>query len=144
MMGEAADVMRMKIAAFNTHDPEELRPVYRADVEPRVSGSITLKAFDDLMGFYRVLWDAFPDITISLERVVEQGQAVFVEGRAVGTHTGPLREPSGALPPTGRRVDFAWAERYDVEDGVIANAHLYYDTLVILDQLGLAPVPAHA
>jgi SnoaL-like protein len=102
MMGEAADVMRMKIAAFNTHDPEELRPVYRADVEQRVSGSITLKAFDDLMGLYRVLWDAFPDITISLERVVEQGQAVFVEGRAVGTHTGPSGSPRAhSLRPAG-------------------------------------------
>jgi predicted ester cyclase len=142
-VGAPTEVIRKKIEAFNSQVPEELRPFFSPDAEQRISGSITVNGFDDVMALYRVFWDAFPDFTVSLERVVEQGKIVFVEGRAVGTHTGPLREPSGDIPPTGHRVDFAWADCYVVEDGVIVSSHQYYDSLVLLEQLGLAPAPAH-
>jgi CheY-like chemotaxis protein/predicted ester cyclase len=143
-VGASEEVVRKKIEAFNSHDPEQLRPLYSPGVQQQVSGSVVAEGFDEMAAFFQeMMWDPFPDFTISLERVVEQGDVAFVEGRAVGTHTGPLREPGGDIPPTGRGVDFAWADCYEIEDGRIVASHLYFDTLAVLGQLGLAPEPAH-
>jgi predicted ester cyclase len=143
-MGAPTEVVRGKVAAFNTHDPELLRPLFSPDVEQRVSGTLTINGFDNAAAFYQGYWDGFPDFTISLERTVEAGNLVFAEGRATGTHTGTLRTPGGDVPPTGRRVEFAWADCYEVVDGVIVSSHLFFDTVVVLEQLGLMPEPAQA
>lgn len=45
---------------------------------------------------------AFPDLRVTVEGMVSDGDQVAVRWRAVGTHTGD----GLGLPPTGRRVDF--------------------------------------
>jgi predicted ester cyclase len=141
-MGASADVVRKKVAAFNTHDPEQLRPLFSPEVEQHLSGNPVSKGFDEAVALYKTYWDAFPDFTISLQHVVEDGPTVCVEGRAVGTHTDALRTPSGDIPATGQHVDFGWMDRYEVENGRIVSSNLYFDTLVVLEQLGLAPASA--
>lgn len=54
-----------------------------------------------------------------------------------GRHIGSLMGEA----PTGRRVEVPMAALYEVQDGVIARARLYYDTLTLRKQLGLADDP---
>ena len=65
------------------------------------------------------------------------GDAVIVEGRFVGTHTGPLAGPDGDIEPTGASVDLRFADVSRVRDGRIASYHTYYDQLGMLEQLGV-------
>ncbi|MGH3984162.1 MAG: ester cyclase [Pseudonocardiaceae bacterium] len=142
-MGQAADVMHRKIALFNAQDAKEFRALLSPDVEWAVPGAL-LQGPDQVAAFNSVLWEAFPDIELTATRVVEQGSAVVIQGRAEGTHQGTFRTPGGDIPPTGKRVALTYSEDFEVEEGVIVSARLHFDRLDLLEQLGVLPAPAPA
>jgi steroid delta-isomerase-like uncharacterized protein len=80
---------------------------------------------------------AIPDGRAIVLRLYEAEDAVIVEGRFVGTHTGPLRGPGGEIKPSGADVDLRFANVWRIEDGAITCHHTYYDQLDLLSQLGL-------
>ena len=86
-----------------------------------------------LESFRRVI----PDGRAVVQRLYEAENVVIVEGRFVGTHTGPLRGPSGDIQPTGLAVDVRFVNVWRIEDGTITCHHTYYDQLDLLTQLGL-------
>jgi predicted ester cyclase len=142
-MGEPTDVMRRKVAAFNAHDAAALGAVFSPDVHKEVNGMV-LHGSNQVVAYFSVLWEAFPDLQLTTEGVVEAGSVVATRGRAHGTHLGTLPTPAGNVPPTGRSVALTFADDYDVRDGVIVRSHLHFDQLTMLEQLGLAPAPASA
>lgn len=86
---------------------------------------------------------AFPDYTLTVDVVVEQGDTVATEWTWSGTHTGPLVLRDGTqLPPTGKRVEHRGVELAYLRDGKIAEYHMYWDGMAIARQLGLLPEPA--
>jgi steroid delta-isomerase-like uncharacterized protein len=88
---------------------------------------------------------AFPDATYTVESFVEQGDAFADEWTFTGTHNGPFLLPDGSrAPSSGRRVEVRGMELVQVRDGKIVVDNLYYDSIAVLVQLGLVPVPAGA
>lgn len=88
---------------------------------------------------------AFPDATYTVASFVEQGDSFADEWTFTGTHTGPFLLPDGSqLPPTGKRVEINGMELVQVRDGKIVVDNLYYDSMAIVAQLGLVPVPEGA
>jgi steroid delta-isomerase-like uncharacterized protein len=83
---------------------------------------------------------ACPDMHFSLGGFVEQGDSFADEFTFAGTHTGPFPLPDGTqLPPTGKRVEIKGMEFVQVRDGKIVLDNLYWDSMAVLDQLGLVP-----
>jgi ketosteroid isomerase-like protein len=80
---------------------------------------------------------AMPDARAIVEHTVQSADAVAVEGRFTGTHTGPLATDDGDVEPTGATVDLRFADVSRVRDGKIVAYHTYYDQLGLLGQLGL-------
>lgn len=80
---------------------------------------------------------AFPDITIQHVNIVSNDNKVAVEFTAHGTHNGPLQTPAGAIPPTGRKVDFTVAEFYVWENGKVISMNNYQDAGSIMRQIGV-------
>lgn len=79
---------------------------------------------------------AFPDAHFDLEKVLESGTTVAVEGVYRGTHTGPLGLPDGsALPPTGRKVRAPFVTMFKVADGRIVSHRPYWDLAGFMAQL---------
>jgi predicted ester cyclase len=142
-MGQAADVMHRKIAAFNAQDAKQIMALVSPDVEWAVPGGL-LRGPDQAIAFFSVLWEAFPDIELTITCESENGSTVLMHGRAQGSHNGTFHTPAGDIPPTGKYVDLPFAEYYDIENGVIVSARCLFDRLDLLEQLGVAPVPAHA
>ena len=86
---------------------------------------------------------AFPDRTLTLGVIVEQGDTIAAEWTVVGTHTGPLVMPDGTeLPPTGKRIELKGMELVQVRDGKAAVDHVYWDNMAFAGQLGLLPEAA--
>jgi steroid delta-isomerase-like uncharacterized protein len=86
-----------------------------------------------LESFKRVI----PDGRVIVQRLYDAENAVIVEGRFVGTHTGPLRGPGGDIQPTGASVELRFVNVWQIEDETITCHHTYYDQLDLLTQLGL-------
>ena len=46
------------------------------------------------------------------------------------------------LTPIGRPSDLSGMDLFRVVDGTIAEIHVFYDTLGLMQRLGVAPMPA--
>lgn len=142
-MGTSADVVGRKIEAFNAHDAEGLAATYSADCTEDAPG-MTLRGIEEVVRYFSVFWEAFPDLRFALETVVEEGTSVAIFGRCTGTHQATLRAPGGDVAATGRELDLPISTFYEVRDGKILSARLTFDQGTLLDQLGLMPARATA
>ena len=90
---------------------------------------------------HRVLGDgfkaAFPDSNMVVEHAVDGGDEVFVEGRYLGTHTGPMESPQGTIPATGNKIELRFADYFRVSGGLITDHRTYWDQAQMMTQLGL-------
>jgi steroid delta-isomerase-like uncharacterized protein len=81
---------------------------------------------------------AFPDLCMSVEDLLGEGDKVMARFRAQGTHLGPF----GAFPASGRRVDFTGTGTALVRDGQIAELWVNGDLLGLVQQLGAVIAPS--
>ena len=80
----------------------------------------------------RAIW---PDIKMTVEEFIVNGDTVVMRGFWTGTQTGPLRWTN--LPPTGKAIKVPFCEVLHMVDGKIAVAFGYHDNLGMLQQLGM-------
>lgn len=132
-------------AAVNAHDLNPIGDMYAEDAELVWPGLGPTKGRNAIVGFYATLFGAFPDVHVTIKRIIEEGSAVAIEYTSEGTHSGPLPMPDGELPPTNRRIrtDASSIGAVDGE-GLIKTQREYFDQVEILAQLGLMPAPAGA
>ena len=124
---EAFDAGNVDVAASHFAEHAKMRDPELGSVEGR--GVVR----DYLAG----LKGPVPDARAVVERILEAGDTVVVEGRFQGTNTGPLPGEDGELPPSGRPVDLPFADFSRVADGLIVEYHTYYDQVGLMRQLGL-------
>jgi predicted ester cyclase len=79
---------------------------------------------------------AFPDAHITNEDVIAEGDKVVRRYTTRGTHQG---ETEMFGPPTGRQIEQKGITIHRFEDGKIVEEWEIFDTLSMLQQLGLAP-----
>ena len=77
---------------------------------------------------------AFPDLHLTIEDQLVQGDRVAFRWRASGTHTGPL----GAAPATGRSIKLDGLILDRVADGRVQERWEQWDQSLMLQQLGFA------
>ena len=85
-----------------------------------------------LMAGYR---EAFPDLRMTIEKYIEQGDVGCAVLRVTGTHTGPLL----GQPATGRTVDICMVDMVRVADGRAVEHWGASDDLGLFAQLGISP-----
>jgi predicted ester cyclase len=102
-----------------------------ASLEPEPLDSEAWTRF--LGGFVR----GFPDLRLTVENAVGEGDLVAQRVRFEGTHTGEFQ----GLPPTQRKVSFSGLELNRFVDGRVAEHWFQLDALTLLQELGLVVVP---
>ena len=93
-----------------------------------------LQGVRQVVGIYR---GAFPDLHITVEDWVAEGDKVVTRFRAQGTHKGPLM----GIPPTEKQVTVTGIDMLGFEHGKIAEHWGNRDDLGMLQQLGAVPAP---
>lgn len=88
--------------------------------------------------FVRYYLTAFPDSHFTVEDEISEGQMVVTRWTVNGTHTGNL----GAIPATGRKVSVTGISCARVENGKVAEAWSNWDTLGMMQQLGILSATA--
>jgi ketosteroid isomerase-like protein len=142
-MGEAADVMRRKIDVFNAQDGEQFAALLSPDVEWSVPGA-HLRSPEHVVAYFSPLWEAFPDLKLTITQILEEGPVAVVLGRCEGTHLGTFSTPGGDIPSTGQRLVLTFSDGIEVAGGRIRSGRCHFDRLELLEQLGVAPVAAPA
>jgi len=134
----ARDVVSRFYERFDAGDIGAALSLFSEDLETSDPGMGTVHGLEPFREYLETLKRAMPDAQAPIERMYEAGDAVIVEGRFVGTHTGPLAGPDGDLAPTGARVDLRFADVSRVRSGKVVSYHTYYDQLGLLEQLEAA------
>jgi len=91
----------------------------------------------ELIAGYRA---AFPDIRITIEDQIADGDYVVSRWSGTGTHQGELM----GMPATGKQATVTGITIDRIVDGRIAESWDNWDTLGLMQQLGAIPVPAMA
>ena len=84
--------------------------------------------------------DAFPDMRMTVELQVAEGEQVVTQWTARGTHQGDLM----GLAATGKQATVTGITIDRIVDGRIVESRTNWDTLGLLQQLGAVPALATA
>ncbi len=85
-------------------------------------------------------YEAFPDLTYDLDRILVDGDHVVFRWRFVGTHAGQGGpEPLASVAPTHAEVDVSGINIGRIEDGRFAEMWAEWNTLELCQALGLDP-----
>jgi steroid delta-isomerase-like uncharacterized protein len=84
----------------------------------------------------QVLRTSFPDLHITIEDLISEGDKVVARLVAHGTHHATFR----GIAPTGREVRWAGIRIFRIEEGKIAEHWANWDDLGLMQQLGAAPL----
>jgi steroid delta-isomerase-like uncharacterized protein len=78
---------------------------------------------------------AFPDVTITPEKLIAEDDLVTIYWIARGTNTGT----GNGLPATGKKAELAGITIWRIVDGKIKEEWSAFDQLSMMQQLGLLP-----
>jgi predicted ester cyclase len=81
--------------------------------------------------------EAFPDLRLTVQDIVAEGDTVAARVAFRGTHRGEFQ----GIPPTGKEVAFSSMEFNRVVDGKVEEHWVELDLLGLMQQLGAIPEP---
>src|SRR3712207_716323 len=87
--------------------------------------------------YARMYRNAFPDVQLSIEDQVAEGDKVVTRWIGSGTHQGEMM----GIAPTGNRVRVTGITISRIEDGKIVEEWDNFDALGMMQQLGAIPSP---
>ena len=139
-MGSTRDAYERAVQLYNAGNLEGLVNIYAEDATLVTPDGITARGRAAIREQVSRDKTAFPDETVAIELMVEQGDTIAIEYTWAGTNTGPFVTPDGTqVPPTGKRVEIKGMDLAQVRDGKIAVHHMYADNMAVAGQLGLLP-----
>ena len=103
--------------------------VYHDPSSPEIRG---IEAHKQFVTMYR---SAFPDLHFTLEDIVAKGDKVAARWTSTSTHKGELM----GIPPTGKSTKLTGMNIFRLEEGKIVEEWSNWDTLGLLQQLGVIP-----
>lgn len=83
---------------------------------------------------------AFPDMQITEEDVVAEGDKIVARFTFQGTHKGELQ----GIPPTGKQVTVSGMVIDHIAHGKVVEHWIEFDQLGLMQQLGVVPAPETA
>jgi predicted ester cyclase len=130
------DVIRQVIEeGFNKGNYDALDALFAPDYQEHQYGmSQTLDGFKQDIRYLRA---AFPDLHLTIDDMVADGDKVWIRMTAHGTNQGPLLGP-----PTGKAMTITVFDTCRFEHGQIVEHWGVPDRFAQMAQLGLLPQPA--
>jgi predicted ester cyclase len=83
------------------------------------------------------LFTAFPDLHVTIEDQVAEGDKVVTHKIFHGTHQGTFM----GVAPTGRQIAFAVIDILRLDTGKVVEHWAVQDRLALMQQLGILPAP---
>jgi steroid delta-isomerase-like uncharacterized protein len=78
---------------------------------------------------------AFPDLKLTIEDIIAEGETVMARWSCRGTHKGDLR----GIAPTGKQFIITGLSVARFTDGKMAEGWINWDALGLMQQLGVVP-----
>jgi steroid delta-isomerase-like uncharacterized protein len=123
-------------AKGNLDAAEEIYALNYVSHQP--AGAEDISGLGAIKQFAARVREAFPDMEITIEDQIAEGDKVVTRFTSRGTHQGEL----WGIPPTGREVEVRSVSTNRIEGGKIAEHWTSADQLGMMQQLGLVERPS--
>jgi steroid delta-isomerase-like uncharacterized protein len=135
------EIVRKGAEEKNKRNAEYFMDVYAPDyVYFYPSGTSKPMSREEVIEEMRMIWAAFPDCTWNIEEMVAGGDVVVSRTIVRGTHKGTFMN----IPPTGNKFEVNLINMSRVKNGKIVEEREDYDSLGLMQQLGLELKPIEA
>ena len=138
MSEENKALMRRELEeVWNKHNPDAVDEIYAPDL---VNRSAPPGMPNDREGFKALVGinlGAFPDLKVTSDFQLAEGDKVVMRWTATGTHTGELM----GIPATGKRIKMTGIGIVRVAAGKITELWIESDQMGLMQQLGVVPAP---
>ena len=82
---------------------------------------------------------AIPDLLLTLDLLLAEGDLVAARWTITGRHDGPLESPLGMVAPTHRQISFSGVNIFRIAGGKVAEIWNHRDDLAFFRQIGAVP-----
>lgn len=136
MSAEPESVMRTWFEeVWNQGREEAIDRLFAADGMVHGLPGSPLRGPEAFKALFKAFRGAFPDMHITIERTVIQGELVAAHCRVTGTY----KEATLGVAPTDQRVDFCGVAIGRIVDGQLREGWNCFDFLTMYQQLGAIP-----
>jgi steroid delta-isomerase-like uncharacterized protein len=131
---KAKQVAEKWVETYNSHNPDAVVELYDNNVTNiQLPWEKTIEGRDAMRNTYVNVFQAFPDIRIEIENIIENEQWVTVEWVFSGTMKGSF----AGYTPNNNSFKMRGCEIFKIESGKILVQHGYWDKATMFSQLKL-------
>lgn len=135
-MASAGELHRAMFEAIGHRDFDGLRGLFATSATHTSGDGVEKRGPEPVVEEVKAFTTAFPDLCIAVKQQVEPSDTLSViEYTFSGTHRGDLE----GIAPTGRAVCVVACSVLEASDGVITREADYFDSMALINQLGVAP-----
>ena len=131
---------RLSDEVFNAHNLARCDDLYDPNYVPNSLPPGFSPDREGVKQYHSQYFQAFPDMHLTVDGMIAEGDLVAVYYTGHGTHQGDLM----GIPPTGKQVTASAVLTLRIVDGMIVEDWLDGDKLGILQQIGAIPSSAQA
>jgi len=121
--------------AANKGDLAVIDELFDSNVVYHLPGSEPVRGPEGVKGVVSAFRTAFPDLHVTIEQFIGEGETIAARVTPRGTNTGELM----GMAPTGKQAQWSVVHVCRFSNGRIAEDRITFDQLGFLQQLGLAP-----
>jgi steroid delta-isomerase-like uncharacterized protein len=130
--------MRPAIQAIRSSISKTIDEIVEPHVQIRTPLPVEATGAQGLKEVFARLLRAFPDLHITVEDLIEEGDKVVGRNSITGTHQGEYM----GIPPTGKTVTYNEIFIFRFDNGRIAETWGVVDVFLQMQQLGVIPSSA--
>ena len=133
-------IARRAYEIFSSGNLEALQEVIAPDLVDHNAAPGQAPGIEGTRQVLGMLRAAFPDLRLTPEDLIAEGDRVVARLMVTGTHQGEFQ----GLPPTGKQVTMSGIEIVRLAGGKAVERWGEFDILGLLQQLGAVPAPGAA
>jgi steroid delta-isomerase-like uncharacterized protein len=124
------------IQLWNTGNPDVAKQLYSDDAQrfdpnqPEPG-----RGSQEIARYVAEVRTGYPDFKLEINDKVFEDNRLVTHWTCTGTHKGEFQ----GIPATGKRINISGLALARIENGKVAEEHVYFDRLAMLEQLGIAP-----
>jgi steroid delta-isomerase-like uncharacterized protein len=124
--------------AYNNKNWDAVKASITPDfIYDEVATGRKVQGLDQVLAVWQGWAAAFPDSKGSIDNAYASGDHVVLEITWRGTHQGALATPAGAIPPTGKRIEFRSCVISEMAGDKAKVQRQYFDMGTMMQQLGI-------
>lgn len=135
----AATPVEVARSLFDALSNRDVDAVLQIDTDDAVGDVVAIGEFRGkpaIRQFLEQLFQAFPDFTLTVDRIVGDDSIAIVQWYATGTFSGGKFQD---IEPTGTRVEMRGVDVVVVNEGRVSRDTMYYDGVSLARQIGMLP-----